>query len=73
MNRNGQVGKVYNREELLLIGKSVLKSDKTYQVLKDSWESIQALGIGTTIKTRRGKRGGQKIDYNKTKYAQVGQ
>ena len=72
MNRNGQVGKVYNREELLLIGKSVLKSDKTYQVPKDSWESIQALGIGTAIKTRRGKRGGKKINYNKTKYAQVG-
>ena len=63
MNRDGQVGKVYNREELLLIGKSVLKSDKTYQVPKDSWETIQALGIGSAIKT---------IDYNKTKYVQVG-
>ena len=39
---------------------------------KDSWESIQALRIGTAIKTRRGKRGGKKIDYNKTKYVQVG-
>ena len=34
MAKNSQVGKVYSREELLLIGKSALKPDKTYRVPK---------------------------------------
>ena len=66
-----QVGKVYSREELLLIGKSVLTLDKTLRVPAESWRNIQNLGLGTALKTRRGKKEPKKKQLNNTSDLQV--
>ena len=71
MQGEHQVGKVYSREELLLIGKSVLTLDKTLRVPAESWRNIQNLGLGTALKTRRGKKEPKKKQLNNTSDLQV--
>ena len=52
----------YGRNELLLLGKSLLSSQTTHRVPPDAWHNINELGLGTARSrpTRRGKRGGHK-------------
>ena len=55
-----EVKREYKREELLHIGKRVVGSAKTYKVPQTTWKTIQELGLGSRIKTKRGSRGGRK-------------
>ena len=57
--------RVYGREELLLLGRSVLCSETTYRVPTSAWLNIKHLGVATANDTKRGTRGG-KIKNSKT-------
>ncbi len=62
MLSENQMGRVYIREELLWIGKSVLNLQRPYRIPPDSWKNIQNLGLGTARKTHRGVKGGKSRD-----------
>ena len=51
---------VYSRNELLLLGKTIIGSEKTYRVPAASWRCINELEIGVVKSTKRGCRGGGK-------------
>ena len=51
--------KVYTREELLNIGKTVLKLKQPRRVTPEAWREINNLGLETVKRTHRGKRGGR--------------
>ena len=51
--------RVYGREELLLLGRSVLCSETTYRVPTSAWLNIKYLGVATAKDTKRGTRGGK--------------
>ena len=59
---------VYQRDELLVIGRDYIISGVN-RLPKPTWETLSALGLATTRKTKRGKRGGKrrkrKLDKNR--------
>ena len=49
--------RVYEREELLALGLSILKTQP--KVPPETWKAIGNIGIRVTKSTQRGKRGGR--------------
>ena len=52
--------KIYTREKLLLVGKSVLSAENKLRVTPSAWENINKLNLCNTKRTKRGCRGGRK-------------
>ncbi|MCH1595851.1 MAG: hypothetical protein L7S42_05020, partial [Flavobacteriaceae bacterium] len=57
----GVAVKVYGRERLLHIGKSVLSQSKTYRVPYIAWKTITELNLETVLRTKRGSKAGKKL------------
>ena len=54
---------IYSREELLKIGRNVLKLKQPKRVSPDAWREINNLGLATVKRTHRGKRAGRSKSY----------
>ena len=59
--------RIYGRNELLLIGKSVISAPIRLRVSSPTWNIIQQLGINQFKYTKRRKKGGKKKKNNSNK------